>query len=31
MQQRNRYYRRAHISERKFRRLVRFFAFDFSA
>jgi transposase len=31
VQQRNRYYRRAHISERKFRQLVRYFALDFSA
>ena len=31
MQQQNRYYRHAHISERKFRQLVRFFALDFSA
>lgn len=31
MQQQNRYYRRAHISERKFRQLARFFALDFSA
>jgi transposase len=31
VQQQNRYYRHAHISERKFRQLVRFFALDFSA
>ncbi len=31
MQRQNRYYRRAHISERKFRQLVRYFALDFSA
>ncbi len=31
MQRQNRYYRRAHISERKFRQLVRYFAMDFSA
>lgn len=31
MQPRNRYYRRAHVSERKFRQLTRFFALDFSA
>jgi transposase-like protein len=31
VQQQNRYYRRAHISERKFRQLVRFFALVVSA
>jgi transposase-like protein len=31
VQQQNRYYRHAHISERKFRQPARFFALDFSA
>lgn len=31
MREQNRYYRRDHISERKFRQLVRYFAMDFTA